>query len=102
VSTPQAVEALTETEWAVVEAIATRALENEFTAIARGSLTEEKVKTATVFESSMRSTDKLLSLPGLTVIGMDAVFTKRENVDQVKQRLSNPRAEAEQAGLAQY
>lgn len=102
VSTPRAIEALTETEWAVVEAIATRSLEDRFAAIDRGSLAEEKVKAATVFESPMESADELLSLPGLTVIGMDTGFTKRRSVEQVKQRLSNPRAEAEQVGLAQY
>jgi hypothetical protein len=102
VSTPRAIEALTETEWAVVEAIATRSLEDRFATIDRSSLAEEKVKAATVFESPMESADGLLSLPRLTIIGMDTVFTKRGNVEQVKQRLSDPRAEAEQVGLAQY
>jgi hypothetical protein len=102
VSSPRSVETLTETEWAVVEAIATRSLKDRFAAIDRGSLAEERVKAATVFASPMESTDELLRLPGPTIIGMDKIFTERRNLEQVKQRLSDPRAETEQAGLSQY
>jgi len=102
VSSPRSVETLTETEWAVVEAIATRSLKDRFAAIDRGSLAEERVKAATVFAPPMESTDELLRLPGPTIIGMDKIFTERRNLEQVKQRLSDPRAETEQAGLSQY
>lgn len=103
VSTPRCFSDLTERERSLVESIATRTLRDDFDAIPRSDLSEEKVNAAApVFESPLEDADEIATLPGLAIIGMDVVFTESECRDRVKQRLSDPKMKTEQTGIAQF
>jgi hypothetical protein len=103
VSTPRDVETLTSEEWEIVKAISTRSLTEQFNKIPRSDLTRDKIEAASLFDSPLEGPqDGLLPVPGVAVIGMDALFAKDKDADRVTDQLSDKLAESEQAGLAQY